>query len=60
MCWEFLNVSLAVFRKHSFYKMIPERDTDDEVGGGEDHHSTAQSEVRVGRVLLIVLDGLYL
>ena len=40
--------------------MIPERDTDDEVGGGEDHHSTAQTEVRVGQVLLIVLDGLYL
>ena len=55
-----MNVSLAVFRKHSFYKMIPERDTDDDVGGGEDHHSTAQTEVGVGQVLLIVLDGLYL
>ena len=50
MCWEFLNVSLAVFRKHSFYKMIPERETDDEeVGGSEDHHSTAQTEVRAGQ-----------
>ena len=30
--------------------MIPERETDDEeVGGSEDHHSTAQTEVRGGQ-----------